>query len=35
LESTHLEKDNFCTACFSGDYPIPLKGDNAKTVYEG
>ena len=35
LESTHLEKDNFCTACFSGDYPIPLKGDNDKTVYEG
>ena len=35
LESTHLEKDNFCTACFSGDYPIPLKGDNGKTVFEG
>lgn len=35
LESTHLEKDNFCTACFSGDYPIALKGDNGKTVFEG
>ncbi len=35
LESTHLEKDNFCTACFSGDYPIPLKGDNGKAVFEG
>ncbi|MBC8311109.1 MAG: amidophosphoribosyltransferase [Candidatus Marinimicrobia bacterium] len=35
LESTHLEKDNFCTACFSGDYPIALKGDNGKEVFEG
>ena len=35
LESTHLEKDNFCTACFSGDYPIELKGDNGKAVFEG
>ncbi|MBT7377880.1 MAG: amidophosphoribosyltransferase [Candidatus Marinimicrobia bacterium] len=35
LESTHLEKDNFCTACFSGDYPIALKGDNGKAVFEG
>jgi len=35
LESTHLEKDNFCTACFSGEYPIELKGDNDKAVFEG
>ncbi len=35
LASTHLEKDNFCTACFSGDYPIALKGDNGKAVFEG
>jgi len=35
LESTHLEKDNFCTACFSGDYPIALKGDNGKAVFKG
>jgi amidophosphoribosyltransferase len=35
LKSTHLEKDNFCTACFSGDYPIQLKGDNGKAVFEG
>jgi amidophosphoribosyltransferase len=35
LESTHLEKDNFCTACFSGEYPIKLKGDNDKAVFEG
>jgi len=35
LESTHLEKDNFCTACFSGEYPIALKGDNGKAVFEG
>ena len=32
LESTHLEKDNFCTACFSGDYPIDMKGKNDQAV---
>ena len=35
LSSMHLKKDHFCTACFSGDYPIKLKGENDKKVFEG
>ena len=26
--------DNFCTACFSGEYPIPINKNFEKTVYE-
>jgi len=26
--------DNFCTACFSGDYPIPVNTNFEKSVYE-
>lgn len=26
--------DNFCTACFSGDYPVPINPNFEKTVYE-
>jgi amidophosphoribosyltransferase len=32
LESTNKEKENFCTACFSGDYPIRMKGENGKEI---
>jgi|TARA_B110000116_G_scaffold93474_1_gene81531 amidophosphoribosyltransferase len=32
LESTSQNKSNFCTACFSGNYPIKNKGENDKKV---
>ncbi|MBC8257269.1 MAG: amidophosphoribosyltransferase [Candidatus Marinimicrobia bacterium] len=32
LASTSQKKTNFCTACFSGDYPIKNKGENDKKV---
>ena len=32
LKSTSQKKTNFCTACFSGDYPIQNKGENDKAV---
>jgi len=32
IESTSQNKSNFCTACFSGDYPIEMKGENDKEV---
>ncbi len=32
LESTSQKKTNFCTACFSGDYPIQNKDKNDKAV---
>jgi len=32
LESTSQKKTNFCTACFSGDYPIQNKDENDKAV---
>ena len=32
LESTSQKKSNFCTACFSGNYPIKNKGENDKKV---
>ena len=32
LESTSQRKSKFCTACFSGDYPIQNKGENDKEV---
>ncbi len=28
LEATGAEKDHFCTACFSGNYPVVSKGDH-------
>ena len=24
IESTHIDKDKFCTSCFSGEYPIDI-----------
>ena len=35
LESTEESAGNFCTACFSGEYPVKLKGNNDKKVFEG
>jgi amidophosphoribosyltransferase len=32
IESTSQRKSKFCTACFSGDYPIQNKGENDKEV---
>jgi len=32
LVSTSQKKTKFCTACFSGDYPIQMKGENDKKV---
>ena len=32
LASTSQKKTNFCIACFSGDYPIEMKGENDKKV---
>ena len=34
IESTSQKKTNFCTACFSGNYPIQVKGENDKAVSE-
>ncbi len=32
LESTNKGTENFCTACFSGNYPIKMKGENGKEI---
>ena len=32
LDSTSQKKTKFCTACFSGEYPIQMKGKNDKEV---
>ena len=32
LDSTSQKKTKFCTACFSGEYPIQMKGENDKEV---
>ena len=32
LDSTSQKKTKFCTACFSGKYPIQMKGENDKEV---
>ena len=32
LDSTSQTKTKFCTACFSGDYPIQMKGENDNKV---
>ena len=34
LKSMSIDGDNFCTACFSGNYPIEIKGRNDKKVFE-
>ena len=32
LASTSQKKSKYCTACFSGEYPIQMKGKNDKAV---
>jgi amidophosphoribosyltransferase len=32
LKSTSKSGNNFCTACFSGEYPIEMKGKNDQEV---
>ncbi len=32
IQSTSQDSENYCTACFSGEYPIAMKGKNDKEV---
>jgi len=34
VEATQMPHRNFCLACFSGEYPVPLEGDFSKTCFE-
>ncbi len=34
VEATHLDNQDFCLACFSGDYPVPLESDFSKLCFE-
>lgn len=34
LKATNLGKDNFCLACFTGDYPVKAEGDVSKYCFE-
>ncbi len=34
VEATHIDNDDFCLACFSGDYPVPLEADFSKLCFE-
>jgi amidophosphoribosyltransferase len=34
VEATQLPYRNFCLACFSGEYPVPLESDFSKTCFE-
>ena len=34
VAATHIDNDDFCLACFSGDYPVPLEGDFSKLCFE-
>lgn len=34
LKATNLGKDNFCLACFTGDYPVKVEGDISKYCFE-
>ncbi|MDH4037570.1 MAG: amidophosphoribosyltransferase [Candidatus Krumholzibacteria bacterium] len=34
LRSVVADPDNFCKACFSGEYPVPLASDLNKSVFE-
>jgi len=34
LHSVVGDPDNFCRACFSGEYPIPISSDLSKSVFE-
>jgi amidophosphoribosyltransferase len=34
VAATQLPHQDFCLACFSGDYPVPLESDFSKTCFE-
>ncbi len=34
VEATSLDREHFCTACFTGDYPIPVQLELTKEVLE-
>jgi amidophosphoribosyltransferase len=34
VAATHIDNDDFCLACFSGDYPVPLEADFSKLCFE-
>jgi len=34
LSSMDMPGDQFCTACFSGKYPVTVSGDNGKDIFE-
>jgi amidophosphoribosyltransferase len=34
VAATHIDSDDFCLACFSGDYPVPLESDFSKLCFE-
>jgi amidophosphoribosyltransferase len=34
VAATQLPHHDFCLACFSGDYPVPLESDFSKTCFE-
>jgi amidophosphoribosyltransferase len=34
VEATQLSHSDFCLACFSGEYPVPLEADFSKTCFE-
>jgi amidophosphoribosyltransferase len=34
LGCVDAQRKNYCNACFSGDYPIPIDGDFHKEIFE-
>jgi amidophosphoribosyltransferase len=34
VAATQMDHENFCLACFSGDYPVPLEAGFSKTCFE-
>ncbi len=34
LEATGIPEQGFCTACLSGEYPVPIRGDLRKDILE-
>ena len=35
VAATHMDHENFCLSCFSGDYPVLLEAGFSKTCFEG
>ncbi len=34
LAATHNEPDRFCTACFTGKYPVPLSSAESQSLLD-